>query len=48
MKKEDESYESAKSNTTVTKPGWLLYYILETYQLNRFRENKKKSISGKT
>ncbi len=40
MKKEDESYESAKSNTTVTKPGWLLYYILETYQLI-------KSISGK-
>ncbi len=28
------------------KPGWLLYYIIETYHLNRFRENIK-SISGK-
>ena len=28
MKKEDESYESVNlSNTTATKPGWLLYYI---------------------
>ena len=41
MKKEDESYESVNlSNTTATKPGWLLYYILEIYQLI-------KSISGK-
>ncbi len=41
MKKEDESYESVNlSNTTTTKPGWLLYYILKTYQLI-------KSISGK-
>ena len=27
------------------KPGWLLYYITETYHLNRFRGNIK-SISG--
>ena len=29
MKKEDESYESVNlSNTTTTKPGWLLYYMV--------------------
>ncbi len=28
------------TTTTATEPGWLLYYILETYQLI-------KSISGK-
>ncbi len=38
MKKEKEN--RMKLNTTTTKPGWLLYYILETYQLI-------KSISGK-
>ena len=49
MKKEDESYESVNlSNTTATKPGWLLYYILETYQLIKSISGKqKKSISGK-
>ncbi len=37
----NEQYESSG-----LKPGWLLYYIIETYHLNRFRENIK-SISGK-
>ena len=48
MKKEDESYESVNQSNTTAKPGWLFYYILETYQLIKSISGKqKKSISGK-
>ncbi len=45
--------KNIKLNTTATKPGWLLYYILETYQLiksisGKQKKNRFRASSGKT